>query len=61
MNKKNTVNVSVSSVFVTWYEFYDETKPNFKYCISLARQNPHIQPGLFLDKMRNCVWNGYPN
>ena len=61
MNKKNTVNVSVSSVFVTWYEFYDETKPNFKCCISLARQNPHIHSGLFLDKMRNCVWNGYPN
>ena len=36
--------------------FKSNTKPNFKYCISISMQNPNNQPELFLDKMRGYVW-----
>ena len=29
--------------------------------VSLSIQNPNIQPGVFLDKMRGCVGYGCPN
>ena len=67
VNKKSTVNVRFSNVLLSWYKskwwkkFKSNTKPNFKYCISLSIYDPDIQPGVFLNKMRGRVQYGRPN
>ena len=67
VNKKNSVNVSFSNGFLTWYKskwwkkFKWNTKPNFKYCIFLSVQNGNTQQGFFVKIRRGFVWYGHPN
>ena len=42
-------------------KFKSKTKPNFKYCVPLSIQNPNIQPGVLLDKMRGSERCGCPH